>query len=155
MSRQCWHSFHKFMELKKTSRSDFPEMEYVYTLEPKQPYPRIHFNCRYSEEFVTINFHMDLSKHNAIYRHENLMRWHKTMNDYKIIYPNLIRLKSMRDGNALIINEGKDNPMFQEAEQAAVEGGEVTPVETPVETPAEAGVTPEAPTETPTTEPAV
>src|SRR3990167_8675769 len=97
MTRQAWRSFWRFMEFKKLPRSLFPEIHFVYQVEPYNDYPRVHMICQYTEDFVNIDFHLDLAPHNAIQRDPILMRFHKTMNDYKIMYFNLVRLKRIRD----------------------------------------------------------
>lgn len=85
------------MEFKKLPRSVYPEMHFVCQVEAHSEYPRIHIICQYTDDFVSIDFHMDLSRHNSIHRDPLLMRFHKTMNDYKVMYSNLIRLKRVRD----------------------------------------------------------
>jgi len=73
------------------------EYHFVYTLMPKEYYPRIHFICEYSQTHVIISFHQDLSQHNSIKRSDILMQWHKTINEYRTLYPKLIKLKEMRN----------------------------------------------------------
>jgi hypothetical protein len=96
MTRQAWKGFHHFMGLKQLERGEYPEVHFVYTLQPKSHYPRIHFVCKYTAKFVVVDMHYDLSVHNSVDRADLLMKWHKTMNDWKQLYPNLIKLKEMR-----------------------------------------------------------
>lgn len=98
MTRQQWKSFREFIGLKKTEHpTEYPKIDFIYRLEPHERYPRIHFNCQYGTTHVIVDFHMDLSPHNSIYRHPYLMQFHKTMNDWKEIHPSLIKLKRLRE----------------------------------------------------------
>jgi hypothetical protein len=97
MTRQSWKSFKNFMEFKNLPKSVFPEMHFAYQLEPYSKYPRVHLICQYTDDFVNIDFHIDVAEHIPLYRDPILMRFHKTMNDYKIMYHNLSRLKQLRD----------------------------------------------------------
>jgi hypothetical protein len=97
MTRQSWRSFKNFMGFKNLPKSAFPEMHFIYQLEPYSKYPRVHLICQYTDDFVNIDFHIDIAEHTPLYRDPILMRFHKTMNDYKIMYHNLSRLKQLRD----------------------------------------------------------